>query len=149
MSCVIMDDIERLMDYTPIGPRFSNTVLQGLKVLVTKRPPTDGRKIFVLATTSCKEFIDESGLQPAFQYAFQVPELKKPAEKEAVLREVFHVGDGVGAGGITEQQLKECSSAATLDIGVKRLIRSAKLAQHQAGSGDMSTGLLEALALRN
>ncbi|KAJ8319895.1 hypothetical protein KUTeg_001482 [Tegillarca granosa] len=30
LSCIIVDDIERLLDYVPIGPRFSNLVLQAL-----------------------------------------------------------------------------------------------------------------------
>ena len=39
LSCVILDDIERLLDYVPIGPRFSNLVLQALLVLLKKLPP--------------------------------------------------------------------------------------------------------------
>ena len=39
LSCVVVDDIERLLDYVPIGPRFSNLVLQALLVLLKKPPP--------------------------------------------------------------------------------------------------------------
>uniref|UniRef100_A0AAX7SWK5 Vesicle-fusing ATPase n=1 Tax=Astatotilapia calliptera TaxID=8154 RepID=A0AAX7SWK5_ASTCA len=39
LSCVVVDDIERLLDYVPIGPRFSNMVLQALLVLLKKPPP--------------------------------------------------------------------------------------------------------------
>ena len=28
MSIVVLDDIERLLEYVPIGPRFSNGILQ-------------------------------------------------------------------------------------------------------------------------
>ncbi len=28
MSCVVVDNIERLLDYGPIGPRYSNLTLQ-------------------------------------------------------------------------------------------------------------------------
>jgi vesicle-fusing ATPase len=38
LSVVILDDIERLLEYVTIGPRFSNIVLQTLLMLV-KRPP--------------------------------------------------------------------------------------------------------------
>ncbi|KAJ8254586.1 hypothetical protein COCON_G00211980 [Conger conger] len=38
LSCVVVDDIERLLDYVPIGPRFSNLVLQALLVLLKKAP---------------------------------------------------------------------------------------------------------------
>lgn len=35
-SIVILDDIERLVEYVAIGPRFSNTILQTLLVLLKK-----------------------------------------------------------------------------------------------------------------
>lgn len=35
-SIVILDDIERLVEYVAIGPRFSNTILQTLLVLIKK-----------------------------------------------------------------------------------------------------------------
>ncbi len=44
LSCVILDDIERLLDYVPIGPRFSNLVLQALLVLLKKLPPPVSNK---------------------------------------------------------------------------------------------------------
>ena len=39
LSCIVVDDIERLLDYVRIGPRFSNAVLQTLLVLLKKEPP--------------------------------------------------------------------------------------------------------------
>lgn len=39
LSCIIIDNIERLLDYSPIGVRYSNLVLQALLVLLGKRPP--------------------------------------------------------------------------------------------------------------
>jgi vesicle-fusing ATPase len=34
MSCVVVDNIERLLDYGPIGPRYSNLTLQVTKTMV-------------------------------------------------------------------------------------------------------------------
>lgn len=52
---MILDDLERLLDYARIGPRFSNTVLQTLLTCI-KRPPTKKRaKLLVVATTSSIE----------------------------------------------------------------------------------------------
>lgn len=39
LSMVVLDDIERLLEYVGIGPRFSNTILQTLLVLLKKQPP--------------------------------------------------------------------------------------------------------------
>lgn len=44
---IVLDDIERLLEYVAIGPRFSNQVLQTLLVLLKKQPPA-GRKLFVV-----------------------------------------------------------------------------------------------------
>jgi vesicle-fusing ATPase len=39
LSVIVIDNIEMLVDWVPIGPRFSNTVLVALKVLLGKQPP--------------------------------------------------------------------------------------------------------------
>jgi vesicle-fusing ATPase len=39
LSLIVLDDIERLLEFVHIGPRFSNTVLQALLVLIKKKPP--------------------------------------------------------------------------------------------------------------
>lgn len=38
-SCIIIDNIERLLDFSPVGMRYSNLVLQALLVLLGQRPP--------------------------------------------------------------------------------------------------------------
>ncbi|MQL78264.1 hypothetical protein Taro_010696 [Colocasia esculenta] len=39
LSIIILDDIERLLEYVPIGPRFSNVISQTLMVLLKRLPP--------------------------------------------------------------------------------------------------------------
>lgn len=51
LSCILVDNIERLLDYGPIGPRYSNLTLQALLVLLKKQPPP-GKKLLVLCTSS-------------------------------------------------------------------------------------------------
>jgi len=51
LSCILVDNIERLLDYGPIGPRYSNLTLQALLVLLKKEPPK-GRKLLILCTSS-------------------------------------------------------------------------------------------------
>ncbi len=38
LNALVIDDLELLVDWVPIGPRFSNPVLAALKVLLKKRP---------------------------------------------------------------------------------------------------------------
>ena len=37
-SVILVDNIERLLDYAPIGPRYSNMVLQALLILLKMMP---------------------------------------------------------------------------------------------------------------
>ncbi|KAK6012620.1 hypothetical protein OSTOST_22207, partial [Ostertagia ostertagi] len=39
LSVLLIDNVERLLDYSPVGPRFSNLVLQALLVLLNEPPP--------------------------------------------------------------------------------------------------------------
>ncbi|KAM7137522.1 vesicle-fusing ATPase isoform 3-T3 [Macrochelys suwanniensis] len=74
LSCVVVDDIERLLDYVPIGPRFSNLVLQALLVLLKKAPP-QGRKLLIIGTTSRKDVLQEMEMLDAFSTTIHVPSI--------------------------------------------------------------------------
>ncbi|KAJ8365109.1 hypothetical protein SKAU_G00139400 [Synaphobranchus kaupii] len=74
LSCVVVDDIERLLDYVPIGPRFSNLVLQALLVLLKKAPPR-GRKLLIIGTTSRKDVLQEMEMLDAFSTTIHIPNI--------------------------------------------------------------------------
>ena len=57
LSLIILDDIERLIEFIHIGPRFSNAVLQTLLVLIKKKPPHSERKLMIIGTTSMKAIL--------------------------------------------------------------------------------------------
>ncbi len=86
-SIIVVDSIERLLDYVPIGPRFSNTLLQTLLVLLQKYPPK-GRKLLILATTDHKSVLDEMGMMDAFNADIFVPNVTKIEEIISVLNSV-------------------------------------------------------------
>ncbi|VDN58116.1 unnamed protein product [Dracunculus medinensis] len=74
LSCLIVDDIERLLDYSPLGPRYSNLVLQALLVLFKKQPPPNCR-LFVIATSRKRSLLDELDLLTEFDEVINVPVL--------------------------------------------------------------------------
>ncbi|CAN8000784.1 unnamed protein product [Ixodes pacificus] len=86
-SCILVDNIERLLDYGPIGPRYSNLVLQALLVLLQKDPPK-GRKLLVLCTSSLKGVLDEMGMSTSFTAVMRVPNLSQAQHVLAVLEDV-------------------------------------------------------------
>jgi vesicle-fusing ATPase len=82
-SLVILDNIERIVEYVPIGPRFSNTLLQLILDLLEK-PPPKGRKLMVIGTSSDAGVMKDLGVVDAFNMVFNVPLLK-----EDEVRQVF------------------------------------------------------------
>ena len=85
LSLVILDDIERLIEFIHIGPRFSNPLLQALLVLVKKCPPTIDRKLMIIGTTSQKAIMQEMDLVSCFNVCLNVPYLTLESEVIAIL----------------------------------------------------------------
>jgi vesicle-fusing ATPase len=80
LSVLVIDDVERLFDYVPAMPvRFSNTLLQGLSVLLGKPPPKD-RRLCVIATTSNVDALKSLGVMESFDATFRVPLLESEQE---------------------------------------------------------------------
>ena len=48
-SIIILDNIEKLIEYIKIGPRFSNLILQTILVYIKKLPPKKGKKVLITA----------------------------------------------------------------------------------------------------
>lgn len=66
-SAIIIDNIDRLIEYTPIGPRFSNKVFNAILNLLTNLPPI-GRKLAIFVTTSMRDEMRDIGLKDSFFY---------------------------------------------------------------------------------
>ncbi|XP_020225776.1 vesicle-fusing ATPase [Cajanus cajan] len=89
LSVIILDDIERLLEYVAIGPRFSNLISQTLLVLLKRLPPK-GRKLMVIGTTSELGFLDSIGFCDPFPVTYHVPTLNtKDAKKVLEQLNVF------------------------------------------------------------
>ncbi|XP_010422334.1 PREDICTED: vesicle-fusing ATPase [Camelina sativa] len=83
MSIIILDDIERLLEYVAIGPRFSNIISQTLMVLLKRLPPK-GKKLLVFGTTSELTFLDSVGICDSFSVTYSVPTLKTEDAKKVL-----------------------------------------------------------------
>ncbi|XP_014250862.1 vesicle-fusing ATPase 1-like [Cimex lectularius] len=86
LSCILVDNIERLLDYGSIGPRYSNLTLQALLVLLKKEPPR-GRKLLILCTTSRRQVLQDMEMLSGFTAVLHVPNLSRPEHLMAVIEE--------------------------------------------------------------
>jgi len=84
-SCIIVDNLERLLDYNPLGPRFSNAILQTLLTYLKKAPPREGRKLLVLCTTGTASLLHDMECAHAFTMHVNVPFLERPAHLRKVM----------------------------------------------------------------
>ncbi|VDD89773.1 unnamed protein product [Enterobius vermicularis] len=115
LSVIIVDDIERLLDFSPIGPRYSNIVLQALLVLLRHKPPKKHR-LLVLGTSSGRSFLRDVGLTSVFDIVYDVPAL-------TTVEEIMAVIDKSG-----DFSLKECGRISEgFLIGIKKLLKIIEL----------------------
>ena len=114
LSVIVIDAIEEVIDWSPIGPRFNNILVGVLSTLLSKQPP-EGRRLLILATTSEQTIMRQLNLTRKFQNMIPVPYLHtreelanalhlrkafggdRQAQQEAVTR-VFENNDNVGVG---------------------------------------------------
>jgi len=134
-SIIILDNLERLLSYVPIGPRFSNEVLQTLLVLLRKTPPK-GRKLLVIGTTSSLGILGSMDLAGAFSVSVRVPTL---ASAEIV--EVFRQLDC-----FIPAEIENCAAIFTGGVGIKRLMIVVEMARQEAARAGQTKIGIEAMA---
>jgi vesicle-fusing ATPase len=129
-AMLVLDDMERLLEYVHIGPRFSNHVLQSLLVLL-KKPPPKGRKLLVIGTCSRPQVAAALGLDEEFTTQHTLPALSvSQGEVSAVLRhrQCFARDE--------EVEMAAQALSARLPVGedgrvpIKRLLTLIELAQY-------------------
>lgn len=121
LSLVILDDVERLMDYACIGNRFSNSILQLIFGLLKKRPAKAGHRLLIIGTTSDPNFLRQVGLLRAFGTTLTVPALSSPGHFQAALP---------NQADLAEQLAIKVSGHS---IGIRSLLEAAEMAAGQNG----------------
>ncbi|TVY32970.1 Vesicular-fusion protein [Lachnellula occidentalis] len=119
-NCVIVDDIERIIEWSPIGPRFLNSVLQALMVLFGTKPPNN-RRLLIIATTSQRSTMRQLDLQPVFDRELAVPYIQSHKELAALLREIgAFENDAALAESLNE--LGEITQTDQVGVGIKKVL---------------------------
>ncbi|PWZ03287.1 AAA-domain-containing protein [Testicularia cyperi] len=144
MSIIVIDNIEKIVEWVRIGPRFSNSVLQALAVLLGKRPPKD-KRLLVLATTSNRRMLQEMEMLNAFIAEIRVPNITS-------LRSVDHVVHQMQLFE-SEQDQQRCmqllqqaglGEEGKLNIGIKKLLSEIEMARLDNDPADRLASSLSA-----
>ncbi|CAK9225512.1 unnamed protein product [Sphagnum troendelagicum] len=125
LSIIILDDIERLVEYVPLGPCVSRSILGTILDLLQKIPP-QGSKLLVIGTSSIiLEHLESMKLLHAFDVHHNVPTLN-PTDMKQVLEalDVFDPAD-----------VDNAVTALDEEISIKRLLMLIDMAAQGGGKG--------------
>ena len=75
-SLIVVDDIEDLIEFVAIGPRFSSALLQTFRNFF-KKPPPEGRRLVIIATTRNKRLMDQLGISQHFRTQLHIPNVNR------------------------------------------------------------------------
>ena len=127
MSVIVLDNIERIVDWVPIGPRFSNTVLQAVMVLLRKQPPKS-RRLLVIATSTERNVLQNLDILNSFDSDLPVNNVSSISELKEIMGE---------SGAFTEPDMQRALDEITdriggeerLNVGVKKVLLSIETAR--------------------
>lgn len=132
LSLIFLDDIERLIEYVPIGPRFSNSVLQTLMILLKKIPADEGRKLLIIGTTSSGHLLEDLGLVQAFSVTQTVPLISEGKDFYEVLR---------SAAGMSREDAKAIARQIKKPIGIKQLLMVSEMSKQGSDDGSVDVSV--------
>lgn len=76
-SLIIIDNIERLIEYVATGPDFNNTLMQALMLLIKRIPENPECRIMIIGTTSNLTAIDLLDIDKVFNVKLKIPVLNR------------------------------------------------------------------------
>jgi len=114
LSVIFIDDIERIIEFTPVGPRFSNSILQTLLLLLRKVPPSPSR-LMIIATTAISHLLDDLQLIHAFNIQVRTKMLQHPDE----ISKVLHM---YADNEIDDTEITKISHSIPIPISIKKLL---------------------------
>lgn len=117
LSLILIDSLELIVDWNPIGPRFSNGVVQALKVLIKKEPP-NGRSLLVLATTGERSVLHQLGLFTSFNSDIAVPNVNTHTELSFILEKSGEFQDPARA----IDELRQLMGSNDVGVGIKNVL---------------------------
>ncbi|KAI9183231.1 transport between ER and Golgi ATPase protein [Blastocladiella emersonii ATCC 22665] len=142
LSVIVVDNLERLLEWVPIGPRLSNTVLQTLLVLL-KRAPPKGKKLLILSTCTSRTVLDQLGMADCFNSELYVPTLADLSDVRTVTQDLGLFADHAHLDAV-------CGTLATagldqanaFNLSVKKLLMIVEMARQD---DDPKRSLIDAL----
>ncbi|KAL7798224.1 P-loop containing nucleoside triphosphate hydrolase protein [Trichoderma ceciliae] len=138
-SILILDDFERLIGWNPIGPRFSNVMLEALTTLIVSKPPK-GHRLLIFVTTSKASVLKMLEIDQDFAKKVAVPAVSNLRELAVVLHEsrVLNSADI----NQTINAIQERTGSESVAVGVKTILDCV----FEARAGGPNSNVVETLS---
>lgn len=117
LNVLVLDNIELLVDWVPVGPRFSAAVLAAIKGLIENKPPK-GRPLLVLATTSERTVLQQ--LQLNFKAQIAVPNVQTQQELMHIMQESGQFSASDVQRAISE--IEDTTQVQRINVGVQQVL---------------------------
>ncbi|KAI8904181.1 P-loop containing nucleoside triphosphate hydrolase protein [Powellomyces hirtus] len=140
-SVIVIDSLERILDWVPIGPRFSNSVLQTLMVLL-KKPPMKNHRLLILATTTNRHVLSQMDLTDAFNASLYTPHITTLSAIDSVLASLQTFTDAERTRAIEMLSRAGVEQRGGLAIAVKKLVVLGEMAAQDVDRVDKLVNLI-------
>ncbi|KAM0705009.1 hypothetical protein Q7P35_007796 [Cladosporium inversicolor] len=142
LNILVLDDIDLIIDWVPIGPRFSSSVLAAIKGLMKNKPPS-GRPLLIFGTTSEKTVLQQ--LQLDFQAQIAVPNVNTQDQLAKIMQHSGIFSDSEIRGAIGH--IEETTGSKEIGVGVQRVLLGIQTAmQDQNRAGRFAEVMADAIA---
>ncbi|KAI9808980.1 MAG: transport between ER and Golgi ATPase protein [Pycnora praestabilis] len=146
LNVILLDNIEDIIDWVPIGPRFSNMVLGTLKVLLDKQPEK-GRGLLILATTTERSVLQQLNLFNRFSEEIAVPNVNTYQELGHILSE---------SGAFSEQdqlraiaEIRDMTNTEEVGVGIGKILLGIETAKQDEDMAGRFAGIVAKAVAQN
>lgn len=119
LSCIVLDDLENVLDYIHIGPTFSRNITIFFRKLKDYILPHNHRML-VICTCKTGHFIKQLQLIKMFRHVIEIPTIDRPEQIGTYLYQLKESGDCPFSPDQI-QQLIHSISQIRFEIGIKTL----------------------------
>lgn len=126
LNCLVIDNVELMLDWVDIGPRFSPQMLSALKSLMSTLPPV-GRPLLIIATSTNYKVMKDLKLR--FDANIAVPNVETQQELAHVLQKSSKFSKDDIKRAISN--LESMSGSKNVGVGVKAILTAVQQTARQ------------------
>lgn len=118
-SVVVIDDIETIIEWSDVGPRFSNLLVNSLRTMIRQRPPAD-RPLLVLGTSSRYDVLERLDMTSLFTKRLFVNTVASTDELAQVMESQNFLDPNERM--MVLNQIRQKTGSEVIGIGIKTLL---------------------------